>query len=191
MRWVRHGEQRERIRRCTSGSPTAFATTQAANPPVACIIAGLHVARLRHRMQLAGRCSRSTGEALRLSKDPRSLYRELAALSCGSWAVIDEVQKVPALLDEVHRLIETHGLRFVLSGSSARKLRQGGVNLLAGRAITTSMFPLVSAELSFEIDPERALRSACCRWWSPPTLRRTIFGRMPKCISFRRSRRRR
>ena len=109
-------------------------------------------------MQLAGRCSRSTGEALRLSKDPRSLYRELAALSCGSWAVIDEVQKVPALLDEVHRLIETHGLRFVLSGSSARKLRQGGVNLLAGRAITTSMFPLVSAELSFEIDPERALR---------------------------------
>ena len=99
-----------------------------------------------------------TGEALRLSKDPHSLYRELATLSRGGWAVIDEVQKVPELLDEVHRLIETHGLRFVLSGSSARKLRRGGVNLLAGRAVTTSMFPLVSAELSFEIDPERALR---------------------------------
>ena len=99
-----------------------------------------------------------TGEALRLSKDPHSLYRELATLSRGSWAVIDEVQKVPEFLDEVHRLIETHGLRFVLSGSSARKLRRGGVNLLAGRAVTTSMFPLVSAELSFEIDPERALR---------------------------------
>ena len=99
-----------------------------------------------------------TGEALRLSKDPRSLYRELATLPSGSWAVIDEVQKVPDLLDEVHRLMETRGLRFVLSGSSARKLHRGGANLLAGRAVTVSMFPLVSAELSFKIDPERALR---------------------------------
>ena len=99
-----------------------------------------------------------TGEALRLSKDPHTLYRELATLSSGNWAVIDEVQKVPELLDEVHRLIETLRLRFVLSGSSARKLRRGGANLLAGRAITTSMFPLVSAELPFEINPERALR---------------------------------
>ena len=99
-----------------------------------------------------------TGEALRLNKDPQALYRELATLPSGSWAVIDEVQKVPALLDEVHRLIESHRLRFVLSGSSARKLRRGGANLLAGRAVTTSMFPLVSAELAFEIDPERALR---------------------------------
>lgn len=97
-----------------------------------------------------------TGEALRLSKDPRSLYRELATLSSGSWAVIDEVQKVPDLLDEVHGLMETRGLRFVLSGSSA--LRRGGANMLAGRAVTVSMFPLVSAELSFEIDPEWALR---------------------------------
>ena len=99
-----------------------------------------------------------TGEALRLNKDPHALFRELATLPSGSWAVIDEVQKVPELLDEVHRLIESHRLRFVLSGSSARKLRRGGANLLAGRAITTSMFPLVSAELSFEIDPERTLR---------------------------------
>ncbi len=99
-----------------------------------------------------------TGEALRLSKDPRSLYRELATLSSGSWAVIDEVQKVPDLLDEVHRLMETRGLRFVLSGSSARKLHRSGANLLAGRAVTVSMFPLVSAEISFKLDPERALR---------------------------------
>ena len=99
-----------------------------------------------------------TAETLRLSKDPHSLYRELATLPSGSWVVIDEVQKVPDLLDEVHRLMETRGLRFVLSGSSARKLRRGGANLLAGRAVTVSMFPLVSAELSFEIDPERALR---------------------------------
>ena len=99
-----------------------------------------------------------TGEVLRLSKEPHSLYRELATLSSGSWAVIDEVQKVPGLLDEVHRLIESRRLRFVLSGSSARKLRRGGANLLAGRAVTTAMFPLVSAELPFEIDPERVLQ---------------------------------
>ena len=72
--------------------------------------------------------------------------------------MIDEVQKVPALLDEVHRLIESRGLRFVLSGSSARKLRRGGANLLAGRAITMSMLPLVSAELSFELDTHRVLQ---------------------------------
>ena len=99
-----------------------------------------------------------TGEALRLHKDPHALYRELATLPCGSWVVIDEVQKAPELLNEVHRLIESNRLRVVLSGSSARKLRRGGVNLLAGRAITTSMYPLVSAELAFEIDPEHVLR---------------------------------
>ncbi len=77
-----------------------------------------------------------TGEALRLSKRPDTLYRELAALPTESWVVIDEVQKVPELLNEVHRLIESRGLRFVLSGSSASKLRRRGVNLLAGRAIT-------------------------------------------------------
>ncbi len=99
-----------------------------------------------------------TGEALRLHKAPQTLYRELAAHAPGGWAVVDEVQKVPALLDEAHRLIESRGLRFVLSGSSARKLRRGGVNLLAGRAVTVSMFPLVSAELDFVFDPRRALR---------------------------------
>ncbi len=98
-----------------------------------------------------------TREALRLSKTPGDLYRELATLPPGSWAIIDEVQKVPELLNEVHRLVETHGLRFVLSGSSARKLRRRGVNLLAGRAITTTMFPLVSAELDFQFDVEQAL----------------------------------
>ena len=98
-----------------------------------------------------------TREALRLSKTPDALYRELVVLPAGSWAVIDEVQKVPELLNEVHRLIEANGLRFVLSGSSARKLRRRGVNLLAGRAITTTLFPLVSAELDFELDVERAL----------------------------------
>ncbi len=99
-----------------------------------------------------------TGEALRLAADPQALYRELANRPTGSWAVIDEVQKAPALLNEVHRLIEGKGLRFVLSGSSARKLRRGGVNLLAGRAITTNLFPLTSAELSSDFDVEHALQ---------------------------------
>jgi len=93
-----------------------------------------------------------TGEALRLTKEPQSLHAELVGLPVGSWAVIDEVQKVPALLDEVHRLIEGRRLRFVLSGSSARKLRRGGSNLLAGRAVTMSMFPLTSFELSHDFD---------------------------------------
>ena len=99
-----------------------------------------------------------TGEALRLAKEPQTLYRELSMLPQGAWAIIDEVQKVPALLDEVHRLIETRHLRFVLSGSSARKLRRGGVNLLAGRAVTLAMAPLVSAELEFRMDAARMLR---------------------------------
>jgi len=63
--------------------------------------------------------------------------------------VVDEIQRVPALLDEIHRLIETCRLSFVLSGSSARKLRRGGTNLLAGRAVVTNLFPLVSAEMAF------------------------------------------
>lgn len=76
-----------------------------------------------------------------------------------SWVVIDEVQKAPELLNEVHRLIESHNLRFVLSGSSARKLRRGkDVNLLAGRAATVSLFPLVSPELESKLDFEKILR---------------------------------
>ena len=99
-----------------------------------------------------------TGEVLRFNKEPQVLYSELATLPAGSWVVIDEVQKAPQLLNEVHRLIESNRLRFVLSGSSARKLRRGrDVNLLAGRAITTSLFPLVSAELDFKLDLERVL----------------------------------
>jgi predicted AAA+ superfamily ATPase len=61
--------------------------------------------------------------------------------------VLDEVQRLPALLDEVHRLIEHRKWRFALTGSSARKLRRGGANLLAGRARTLAMHPLTATEL--------------------------------------------
>jgi len=70
--------------------------------------------------------------------------------------IIDEVQKVPALLDEVQWLIENEGLRFILCGSSARKLTRGRANLLGGRAWRFEMFPLTSAELG-EVDLLRAL----------------------------------
>ena len=86
-------------------------------------------------------------EALRLARAPGIIFDELKILKPGTWVVIDEIQKVPALMDEVHRLIENHGLCFILSGSSVRKLKSHGTNLLAGRAILTPFFPLVSAEL--------------------------------------------
>ena len=99
-----------------------------------------------------------TSEALRLAREPATLFREVEGFAPGTWVVIDEVQRVPALLDEVHRLIESRRLRFVLSGSSARKLRSGGVNLLAGRAMVEHLYPLVSAERSFQVDLDDALR---------------------------------
>ena len=99
----------------------------------------------------------NTREALRLSRDPEALYREVEGLRAGTWVVIDEVQKVPDLLDEVHRLIERRRLRFVLSGSSARKLKRGGGNLLAGRAVVEHLFPLVSAERAYQLSLDDAL----------------------------------
>src|SRR5262249_49877774 len=85
--------------------------------------------------------------ALRFAREPSLLAKELAAVDRKRWIVIDEIQKVPALLDEVHRAIEKERRKFVLSGSSARKLRHGAANLLAGRAIQLDMFPLVSSEV--------------------------------------------
>ena len=70
--------------------------------------------------------------------------------------IIDEVQKVPHLLDEIHWLIENKGLRFILCGSSARKLKRGKANLLGGRAWRYEMHPLVSAEVA-DLDLLRAL----------------------------------
>lgn len=72
--------------------------------------------------------------------------------------VIDEVQKVPAVLDEVHRLIEGKGIIFVLTGSSARKLRRGGVNLLAGRALQRYFHPLTCWELGNDFSLEKSLK---------------------------------
>ncbi len=77
------------------------------------------------------------------------------------WVVLDEIQRVPELLNEVHRLIEKRKLRFVLTGSSARKLRREGVNLLAGRALTKFMHPLLASELGADFDLKHSLRFGC------------------------------
>jgi len=91
-----------------------------------------------------------------LQMRPALLREECELLDEGELVIIDEVQKVPALLDEVHWLIENKGLRFILSGSSARKLRRSGANLLGGRALRQTLFPLVSAEIP-DFDLNRAL----------------------------------
>ena len=74
------------------------------------------------------------------------------------WVVLDEIQRVPALLHEVHRLIESRKLRFAMTGSSARTLRRKGVNFLAGRTLTFHMHPLTAAELGDDFDIDRAIK---------------------------------
>lgn len=89
------------------------------------------------------------------------LFRErVEAQTPGSWVVVDEVQRLPGILNEVHDLISRHGdrYRYALSGSSARKLRRLDVNLLAGRVIERAMFPLVARELSSDFDLDTVLR---------------------------------
>lgn len=76
-----------------------------------------------------------------------SRIEDLIPADFQDWIVIDEIQKIPQLLDEVHRLIENKHYKFILTGSSARKLRRGGVNLLAGRALIYNMHPLTAIEL--------------------------------------------
>lgn len=83
----------------------------------------------------------------RYNRRPALLREELSLLPENELVIIDEIQKIPALLDEVHWLISNHHLRFILSGSSARKLRRSGVNLLGGRAIRKHLYPFVSAEI--------------------------------------------
>ena len=73
------------------------------------------------------------------------------------WIIIDEVQRIPELLNEVHRLIEKNKYKFILTGSSARKLRRKGFNLLGGRALTYAMHPLTAGELGKDFDLERSL----------------------------------
>lgn len=95
----------------------------------------------------------------RLLKAPHLLREEVLSLSDDFLhypIIIDEVQKIPCLLDEVHWLIENSSAYFILCGSSARKLKRQGVNLLGGRAWRYEFFPLVYPEIQ-EFDLLHAL----------------------------------
>lgn len=94
---------------------------------------------------------------LELSQYPGHLEAMIGTSPENTWIVIDEIQKIPALLDEVHRLIENKGWKFALSGSSARKLRRGGVNLLAGRAVTRNLDTFSYGELGQKFDLDFSL----------------------------------
>ncbi|MFZ4396750.1 MAG: AAA family ATPase [Kiritimatiellia bacterium] len=101
-----------------------------------------------------------TQTLLALSRQPESFRQQVEGRPQGNWVVVDEVQRLPSLLNEVHALIAEHGARyrFALSGSSARKLKRMDVNLLAGRAINRQFFPLTASELNFDCNPDRVLR---------------------------------
>jgi len=90
---------------------------------------------------------------LRLLDSPHDLESIIASRNKGQFIVIDEIQRVPELLNEVHRLIENKNLTFLLTGSSARKLRRGKANLLAGRVWEARLFPLTWKEIpAFDLD---------------------------------------
>lgn len=99
-------------------------------------------------------------ELLKLMRKPEQLRFEVEALKKGSWVVIDEIQKLPLLLNEIHSLIADHGnkYKFALSGSSARKLKRLDANFLAGRVFNRKFFPLTGAELNYNFVVDDLLR---------------------------------
>lgn len=101
-----------------------------------------------------------TGTFLELSQQPDRFRQQIEARPRGGWVVIDEIQRLPSLLNEVHALVAERGraYRFALSGSSARKLKRLDVNLLAGRAINRQCLPLTAAELDVDLDVDHVLR---------------------------------
>ncbi len=101
---------------------------------------------------------------LALSSNPSHLQALTKDLKAGSWVFLDEIQKIPSLLDEVHSLLESKKLNFALSGSSARKLRRQGANLLAGRAISAQLFPMTHFEYKKFYSLDQAIQ-----WGSLPT----------------------
>ncbi len=112
-----------------------------------------------------------TSEFLRLLKSPDLLRQDIETLPSGSWIIIDEIQKLPQLLDEVHSLItDSRGkYKFALTGSSARKLKRSGANLLPGRSINRIFFPLTLRELNQTPTPESLMR-----WGGLPAVRSAI-----------------
>ena len=88
---------------------------------------------------------------------------------------MDEIQRLPSLLNEVHRFIEDERMQFVLLGSSARKLKQAGTNLLAGRALHRQMFPLLPQELGRDFNLAEVLRHGSLPViWAAPDRREAL-----------------
>ena len=114
---------------------------------------------------------------LEFSREPWRLTEYVQALPAQKKRlpiIVDEVQKVPAIMDEIHRLIETDKSSFILCGSSARKMKRGKANLLGGRAWRFQMAPLTSQEIP-EIDLLRALqRGLVPSHYETPHFRRAI-----------------
>jgi predicted AAA+ superfamily ATPase len=96
--------------------------------------------------------------------EPQFLRKQIQSKSY-DWVVIDEVQRIPKLLNTAHQLIEEKKQKFALTGSSSRKLKRGGANLLAGRAFVNSLFPLTSLELKKDFSISRAVN-----WGTLPKL---------------------
>src|SRR5579871_1430818 len=107
---------------------------------------------------------------LTYAKDPGVFRQEIIAhfqKAKSFKCIVDEIQKIPALLDEIHDLIESYGIEFILTGSSARKLKRGAANLLAGRAYTYHLYPLTYEELGNNFNLDRfLLRGALPYLWS-------------------------
>jgi len=96
---------------------------------------------------------------LRYEREPSQFTAEVLSQPASRWIVVDEVQRVPKLLDEVHWLMEEKGYRrFALTGSSARKLKRGAANLLAGRAVVKNLFPFTTRETGFSVPIRQLLR---------------------------------
>jgi predicted AAA+ superfamily ATPase len=93
----------------------------------------------------------------RLLRNPSLLSDDLASLNNGDTVMIEEVKKITQLLDEVHSQKNKKNIRFILSGSSPRKLKRHGANLLGGRALKAILYPLVSAEIP-DFDIYKAIR---------------------------------
>jgi predicted AAA+ superfamily ATPase len=100
---------------------------------------------------------------------------EMRARPDGDWVFIDEIQRLPDLLNEVHRFIEEKNLQFILTGSSARRLRRSGVNLLAGRALQKFLYPFLPSEVGSAFDLDEVLRFGSLPLiWNSPEKRESL-----------------